>query len=38
MVRFHGLCDGERMVRKTKFSGFCVEMSSFFAKISARVI
>ena len=38
MVRFYGLCDGKIMVRKTYFFGFCVEMSSFFAKFSATVI
>ena len=38
MVRFYGLCDGKIMVRKTIFSGFCVEMSKFFAKTSARNI
>ena len=32
MVRFHGLSDGERMVRKPIFFGFCVEMSIFFRK------
>ena len=36
MVRFQ--CDGKKKVRKTVFLGFCVEMSNFFAKISARVI
>ena len=30
MVRFHGLCDGKRMVGKQFFFGFCVEVSSFF--------
>ena len=33
MVRFHG----KTMVRKKNFFGFCVEMSSFFAKMLARV-
>ena len=38
MVRFYGLCDGKKMVRKTYFFfGFCVEMSNFFAKMLARV-
>ena len=32
MVRFHGLCDGRRMVRKKIFFGFCAEMSSFYRK------
>ena len=35
MLKFQ--CDRKRLVRKTVFFGFCVEMSSFFAKISARV-
>ena len=30
MVRFQ--CEGKRVVRKTVFFGFCVKMSSFFAK------
>ena len=30
MVRFHGLCDGKRMVRKTIIFAFCMKMSSFF--------
>ena len=29
MVRFHALCDGKIMVRKTIFFGFCVEMFIF---------
>ena len=33
MVRFHGLCDGKRMVeKKGNVFGFCAEKSSFFAK------
>ena len=37
MVRFQ--CDGKILVRKTKsFFGFCVEVSSYFAKILARII
>ena len=34
MVRFHGLCDGKMMVRKTKF--LCGNVN-FFAKMLARV-
>ena len=30
MVRFHGLCDGKRMVRKTIVFAFCMKMSIFF--------
>ena len=37
MVRFYGLCDGKIMVRKTFFFGYCGEMSSFIAKMCARV-
>ena len=36
MVKFQ--CDTKKIVRKTEFFGFCVEMSSFFAKISACVM
>ena len=32
MVRFYGLCDGNIMVKKRNFFGFCVKMSSFFRK------
>ena len=38
MVKFHGLCDDKRMVRKRNFFGFCVEMSNFFANFLTRVI
>ena len=30
MVRIHCMRDGEKMNIKTKFFGFCAEMSSFF--------
>ena len=33
MVRIHFMRDGEKMIIKTKFFGFCAEMSSFFRKI-----
>ena len=33
MVRFHVLCDGKIMVRKTIFLGFCVKTSSDYAKL-----
>ena len=36
MVKFH--CDGKRVVIKTVFFGFCVEMPSSFAKIAACVM
>ena len=26
-------CDGKKMVRKTEFFGFCLEMPSFFYKV-----
>ena len=32
LVRFHGLCDGKRKVRKKVLLGFCVERSSFLRK------
>ena len=39
MVRFYVLCGGKIMIRKTNVCfGFCVELSSFFAKVSVRVI
>ena len=31
MVKFHGLCDGKRNVKKSNFFGFCEEMSCLFS-------